>query len=306
MRRADQRYNFIRGHPFAGLEDYFASEEMEVKNKEIIYSLKNTHNQNLNQFQNLGKKLACFYEILIQGIYGGERGKGYTLENDKGFCLKLIPDLVSENRIWDSKATASRQHIKLIDDQIMKYSLFQIKNEEMPIIKMDIFRHGINHLNSKFADKPLKELIFRLTQKTKSLISLDLSIIFEYYRLSSKTKDFKLRYEKGNSYTKISSVTLNSLLAYPEKSLESIGMDLKDIDIKKRRFPSNVTMDGYEINSFPVLIIENKNYPEKWLEGFKRIIEDGSHIPSMFMDLWNTKKTDYGEGLEPREDDAPF
>lgn len=307
----NKRFGFIRGRPFTGLEDYFASEELEVKNKDIKYVINSHPNYSLkNPPENVppsySKKVACFYEILAQGIYGGKRTKKYLLENDNGFSMGFIPDLINGNRIWDSKASAARQHIKLKDEQLMKYSLFQMKSEEPPNIKIDIFRHGINNMNSKFIDRPLKEFVFQLTKDTRSMVSLDLSVIFEYYRMAHKTKHLKLRYDKGLSYTKISPVTLNNFIAYPEKTVEELGFDLKDIEIKKRRFPSDVKVNGYEMNSFPVVIIENKNYPEKWTDYFNTVIEDGTQVPSLFMDLWNMKKTEYEEGFEPCEDDAPF
>ena len=74
-----------------------------------------------------------------------------------------------------------------------------------------------------------------------------------------------------------------------------MGFDLNNIEIKKRRFPPGVKIDNYEINSFPILIIENKDYPKKWLEGFKEIVEDKSQVPSIFSDLWNTEEIIYNE-----------
>ncbi|GAH73731.1 unnamed protein product, partial [marine sediment metagenome] len=220
----DKRYKFLRGHTFAGLEDYFGSEEIEVKNKELFYFIKKTSSKQNSDPPSFKKKLACFYEILMQGIYGGERNKRYKIKNDKGFSFEVRPDLVSGERAWDAKAVATGQYLKLTDGQRVGYTLLQTKSPEISIIKTEIFRHGIRNLESSFIDKPIEDLVFQLTQKTKYLISIDLSIIFEYYRLAINEKNFKWRYDKGDSYTKVSSGTLNALLAYPEESLEEMGI----------------------------------------------------------------------------------
>lgn len=320
----DKRYKFVRGHPFAGLEDYFGSKEIGVKNKKLVYYLKsNTRKKSSDEPPSFKKKLACFYEILMQGIYGGKRNKKFEVKNNQGFSFKVRPDLVLGEKVSDSKATASKNFLRLPDSQMMGYSLLQLAKirSKIPIIKTEIFRHGIRNLESRFIDKPIEDLIFQLTQKTRYLISMDLSVLFEYYRLSK-------RYDKGKSHTKITSGALNTLLAYPEESLEQIGIDLKDIEIKKRKFPSDVKIGiklkesgskekksssktkiiNYEINSFPVLIIGNKNYPENWLEYFNEIIRDKEKVPEILFDeLWGTEEVDYSEDDAWKSgEEAPF
>lgn len=299
----DKRYKFVRGERFAGLEDYWDSKEIEVKNKELIYVIKKKppSNENSNSTHSFKKKLGCFYEILIQGIYGGERNKKLKVKNDRGFSFEIIPDLVLGEMCWESKGVASEQNLRLTDNQMAKYALLQKAKLESktPIIKTETFRHGINNLESRFTGKPLedaiKDLVFQLTQKTKYLISIDLSIIFEYYRLSK-------RYDKGKSFTRINKGDLNTLLAYPEESLEKIGINLKDIVIKKKKFPSGVTMDNHEISSFPVLIIENTNYPEDWLEYFNEVINDKEKVPELFFDeFWSAEAVESDE-----EKEVPF
>jgi len=197
---------------------------------------------------------------------------------------------------------------------MIRYALLQITeiDSKIPIIKTDIFRYGIRNLESKFINKPLKDLIFQLTQNTKYLISMDLSVLFEYYKLTSHEKSFNLRYDKGTSHTKVTSRDLTTLLAYPEESLEKVGINSKNIEIKKRKFPSGVKMSNYEINPFPILIIENKNYPEKWIEYFNKIINDEDQVPKIFFeDIWRAKEVDNGvdDWLNPSEwdsDDPPF
>lgn len=298
----DKRYKFLRGNTFAGLEDYWDSEEIEVKNKKLVYLIKNTSsNKNQSSTPSFKKKLGCFYEILMQGIYGGERSKRLAIKNDKGFAFEIRPDLVLGEKVWDSKAVASGQFLKLSDDQTIRHSLLQKTKlaSKIPIIRAEIFRHEIRDLESRFIGKPLedavKDLVFQLTQKTKYLISIDLSVVFECYRL------FK-RYDKGKSYTKVSSGTLSDLIAYPEKALEERGINLKNIEIKKGKFPSGVTMNNYEIKPFPTLSIENKDYPTPWLEYFNEITRDKEKVPELFFDEFRN-----AEAIEPDEEkEVPF
>ncbi len=308
----DKRYKFLRGHAFAGLEDYFASEEIKVRYKDLEYPdemLKpSSSNGNSDIKPSFKQKLGRFYEVLSQGIHGGEMNKTFEVNNGMGYSFKIRPDLVLGEKFWDAKAVAPSQYLKLPDDQMMRYALLQISkiNSKTPEIKVEIFRHGVMKLESKFVNRPIEDLIFQLSQNTKYLISMDLSVAFEYYRLAFDKGNFQLRYDKGNSYTGIRSGDLSALLAYPEESLEKIGINLDNLEIKKRRFPREVRIGDYELNSFPILIIENKNYPEKWIEYFNQIINDENEVPKIFFeDIWQTKTIDNDEDDWLREEDGP-
>ncbi|MEK6945383.1 MAG: hypothetical protein AABW63_01175 [Nanoarchaeota archaeon] len=72
----DERYKFVRGGPFDGLDDYASAPEINMKNKTLVYPIVQREAQisfqGFYSQRQLNENLGFFFELIAQGIYGGE------------------------------------------------------------------------------------------------------------------------------------------------------------------------------------------------------------------------------------------
>jgi hypothetical protein len=267
----DKRYKFIRSkNPFEGLEDYRDSPTLSVKEKNIIYPLQRSM---FNGFESPSSKdEGCglrtneghVFELIDHSIYGGHIKSIYH-KNCVGHkeVISSEPDISDKKRgiLREVKAVSPGNSLNLRDTQIAKYALLQTKNyfKNPPKIFFDIFRHGVRGMQKKYKDRGIEDLVEDLSSTIKFSLTLPFSVIFEVY---SQDNNFNYRYDGGrfDSLTGLNSSTLNEFLAYPEKALTRFGLNPKDFEVEKKRFPTSSKIVGYPINSFPMLFIYDKNY----------------------------------------------
>lgn len=294
----DQRYKFVRGKPFQGLDDYLKSKSIRAKNKKIFYFIPNSVEGTIfpeliskNPEFGLRSRLGHYYELLSKSIFGGELKKQYDLdENGKVLEVKSEPDLTINNKnktlsLIEVKSIAPGQALKLLDNQIAKYVSLQTGNyfSKSLEINFNIFRHGISKVQSKYSSRPLDELVYDLAKTTKFLISLPFSVIFEIY----KTNDVFIgsRYE-GRFYdnlTRFNSSRINDLIANPEQTLEKMKINLENLIIQKSKFPNSVFINNIKIEPFPALVVLDKRSLEEISENMKKDLSENKELSNRFL-----------------------
>lgn len=315
----NSRYKFIRGKPFEGLEDYLKGSSIKTKNKKIIYPISNSIQNNLLPeliFENpefgLRTRLGHYYELLSKSISGGAIKKQYNCNDNN---IKSEPDLTIHKKnksisLIEVKSIAPGEALKLADNQIAKYVSLQTGDyfTKCPSITFNIFRHGISGIQKKYMARPLEELICDLSKTTKFLISLPFSVIFELYK---STDGFSGSRYEGRFYpnlTRFNSSKINDLIANPEHTLEKMKINLDDLIIQKRKFPSTIFMNGINLSSFPALIILDKLSSEEVSENIKKDLEKNKEISDRFLEInQETEILPQEENLFSQPiDDVPF
>jgi len=289
----DPRYKFVRGKPFQGLSDYLEGKSIRTKNKKIIYPVSHSVQDALfsepvyeNPEFGLRTRLGHYYELLSKSISGGALKKLYNLEKySNGDSIKSEPDLTSHKKnksvlLTEVKSIAPGQALKLLDNQITKYVSLQTGNyfSKCPLIKFDIFRHGITEIQKKYKTRSLEELVRDLSKTTKFMVSLPFRVIFEIYKSTDGFSGSRYEGEYYLALTRFNSSTINDLIANPEYTLEKMKINLDDLIIKKRKFPGNVFMNGVNLEPFPILIVLDKMSSDKVSEKIKREIDEDKKL----------------------------
>lgn len=271
------------------LEDYMKSEPIEVKERKINYLMKGLPPRQIDLFDGnvkpksntdfYKKVISRFYEALTHAIVGGEwRGTKNSSANDWVF----YPDVVTENEIYDSKGVCWQEKCPLWDLQTDRYLLQQCDNTFMSPKKIYyyIYKYKIDHPTKHF-DKLKNEtvvgdIISTLSSETGYLLALPFSVIHNLHNPDIPSK-YKSRYE-GDCWvreTRFLSRGMKQMLISPEEVLSSVNLDSSHFIITKSRLPTGIKINSNEINSFPVLRVEdrNGNY-ESWLEQLKKENEE--------------------------------
>ena len=319
----DPRYKFVRGKPFQGLSDYLEGRSLRTKKQKIIYPISNSVQDKLfpeliseNPAFGLRTRLGHYYELLSKSISGGTLKKLYTLEEySNGDSIKSEPDLTVQKKdksvfLTEVKSIAPGQALKLGDNQIAKYVSLQTGDyfSKSPLIRFDIFRHGILGIQKKYITRPLEELIYDLSKKTKFLVSLPFSVIFEIYKSTDGFSGSRYEGEFYFNLTRFNSSAINDLIANPEYILEKMKINLDDLVIQKRKFPSTIFINGINLQSFPVLIIIDKISPDKVSEKIKKDLNENKELSNRFLAINQEIETPYlGNNLSsPQQIDVPF
>ena len=250
------------GKNFERTKDYQNSPVFEMKEKKLIYSLQ----QSLFEVQNdwpakgLRARLGSFFHVVDKGIHGGKIKDTKLILNEGGLNI-VTPDVVDfeKEEVRDSKGVSCGREVKLFDWQVPKYAMLQKSSFfNLPRISYDIFRHGIRRLESELLGESEEVLLGRLSSEVMYSISVPFSIIFELWKKGNSRQDI----QRHETYTRFNSSMINALLLDPEEAMESFGLSREDYSFERRKFPEGATMDGHEINSFPVLIIRDSNHSE--------------------------------------------
>ena len=275
----EKGFEFVRsGNPFEGLDDYLRADELGISNSQIKYPLQLSLDgfEGSNPDYGLRVRLGYYFELLTHGIYGGRLKGFHKLSNGEGVDRNVItsePDVVIDEKscLRESKSVSPGESLKLYDNQLAKYICLQLGNyyKNHPLIVFDIFRHGVRGLISNFTKKPLGDLVDNLSLSTRFMLSLPLSVVVAMHRVDFNKHSSRYEGDKWEHNSRSLSTCLNSLIAYPERTLVDFGLDSNDFNIKKMRFPANVRMNKKEISPFPVLVVRDKNH-NLWVEDFRK------------------------------------
>ncbi len=118
------------------------------------------------------------------------------------------------------------------------------------------------------------------------MISLPFSFIYPIYVLGSgkfltryngkvDADESKLHGERVWKYppcTKLSTAGLDNLIARPERTIMQLGANFGDYRISRHRFPEGVSVNGFPVTPFPVLILEDVNHGV-WLSKLEKEVE---------------------------------
>lgn len=285
----EPRFAFVTGDRFDGLIDYATSPELKVKDREIKYPISPTQTSmfGFDKMKGVTTRLGNFYERVGKAIYGGEIKKSHEINGCDGGSLIVEPDITHEGikSYRDAKGVQTRQSLILKDKQILdKYVRLMFKGSsaperrlrytgespKVPHIYLEIFRHSCKGLFEKLKENKgrLEWLVRELSEGTRYMFSLPFSVIYRMYsnilETGSHGQIFNTRYDAREDDAKEPETMFNSsglshLLAYPEKMIEMLGLNLDNFNINKKRFPQGITVNGYEITPFPVLQVTEKH-----------------------------------------------
>jgi len=302
---ADKRFKFIRGNVFDGLGDFLESPVIPVKNKNISYYIppEQLVIPIIDKGSKLKAKLGRYFEVLSQGIYGGDSKERYELsEDDSDENYVSEPDITHANRnlVREVKAVCTGLDLKLLDNQINKYIKLKLSEEldGNPEIRFDVFRHKAKNLLSEYKLEALEVLADKLTKNVRFMVSFPFTVAYAIFMNKPGNSKLTSRYEGGYfaTLTRLNSSGLNGLLASPEKTLRKLGLNDSDYFFIKGRFPNDVKVNNKFVNPFPVLKIYERN-PKKSLELFKEKIKN-IHQPVDY--FWSDLFSSIGEEV-PRE-----
>jgi hypothetical protein len=223
--------------------------------------------------QGLRTRIAQFYEILTAAIVGGEWNRNRNmLENGYGH---LHPDVICDDRLIDAKAVCAERPLKLRDIQFEQYFLHQGVSTDNRKIFYSICRYEISnpivYLRQK--ENALGEIVSILSKKTDFIIFLPFSAVINMHNpncssFSRYEKDKKTGKKVPDPLTQIPQSGLIKLFTSPEIFLDDCGINSGDYLLTRTTFPSGIRMNEHEINQFPILQIEDKDY-ERWLIKFR-------------------------------------
>jgi hypothetical protein len=273
MEKEGITYKFVRGKPFDGLEEYASAKVINVFNKFIEYptQLELAGFERNHPKDGLKVRLGYYFERLVQGIQGGTIQDPRELNELKNPLISE-PDIthLSTCCLREVKGVASGQALKIGDEQFAKYAHLQLGTHysKPPKISFEIFRHGVTKVFKNFEGKSIDELVNALTLNVRSLCSLPFSVMAQIH---GSGVPYTSRYEGDHwiSITRFFSTGLNSMLSDPERTISEIGLNPEEYNIQRRKFPTGIKMNGLEIFSFPILIVEDKDHA-KWLSEFSQ------------------------------------
>jgi hypothetical protein len=280
--------------PSNQLGEYLENPPIEVKNYSIKYSF--LYRQQLlfedktknYQTRKYNKISGSYYELLTSAITGGIwRGTKNSSYNSWGF----YPDVVTEDSIIDSKGVCWKEKCALLDFQMHRYLLQQCNQTFMPQekIRYFIFKYKIRSPSRSFEhlleSELAREVISTLAKETAFLIDIPFSVLYNLHSPDIPSS-FKSRYngDKWDNETAFLCKGLMKMLSSPEEVLESIQLNPSHFEIVKTHLPEGIAINGFDIASFPILKIEDKNY-ESWL---KQLKEDNAE---RLAQLENERKT---------------
>ncbi len=287
FRKKPHRFAFVRSkNPFEGLDDYEFAPAIRVAYFDLGNLKKDPalFNGTLSYFGLRGIS-GRYFELLACGVYGGLLRKSHNYENGETI-IACEPDITHSRLpiMREIKSISSKERLKLGDEQVAKYCIIQTTplreaqleetygflpkfGSRYPKITFEVFKHGLRSMNKKYGNGINENLIEALATSGRFLVSLPFSLVYGIHTLQ-KT-GFSSRYEGEGYYkmTRINSPTLNSLLASPEKTLEQMCINPYNYTFEKFQLPRGMSVNGWRISPFPVLIIGDKN-PLAWIESF--------------------------------------
>ena len=207
--------------------------------------------------------LGYFYELVINCLFGGKVLNHIYLpnreENESGVNLTK-PDVVTPDRILESKASRTGRHINLWRDQVNRYKRLQTENLNVEV-HYAAFRHNFKAIMSY---QGTEEELYRslATEHTISCVMIPLRLVCAL----NDSLDVVLvrQYNKPNTYgsvTKVTSPTINGLMLDPAPIINELGFDPAEFEIERYISPK-VIIDNNIVRSFPLTVITDIYNPQ--------------------------------------------
>lgn len=256
------------------LTEYMQSKPIKPINENPLYPIQGELFDYNSEKINYGfrKRIGSFYEILTSAIFGGKWLDVENVSNGNGL---FQPDVMSKEKIIESKSVCWKECLKLVDFQIDQYLLQQCDNfyQTPRRIFFSIFKYNINRPLSFFKKAEgnhLEKIVTSLSENTSFLLFLPFSIIYQLHNPEGKDENpFFSRYENPyfDTLTRLKATGMRELLVSPEKVLDIYGLCPEDYKIVKTHLPNGIKMNQNKITPFPILFIEYVDY-DSWLDKF--------------------------------------
>ncbi len=261
---------------FDGLEKYVNSPNIPVKTKKVSYlpkakqlMLSNPDTYTTNHERGLRTHSGKFFEFLAQAIFGGLIKQKIEIRvkiRDSIYSEICEMDLTIPERktFIEVKSTMQNDSLKFLDFQIAGNIALQTMDEfkDWNMFYL-IFRHGIKKISSRFKGKPLENLVKEISENVRSMFMFPFSMV---YYLHTKIPDTCSRHDNQtySRLTRFNQTGLHNLLINPKETIKCLGLSPVNYVVRRKKFPKEIKIDGSEINNFPVLLIQDKDY-RKWV-----------------------------------------
>lgn len=261
------------------LTDYMKSKPIKVINKNPSFPIQTELFEYSPDKVNYGlrTRIGTFYEILTSAIFGG-RWLGTTNAANNGNGL-FQPDVISKEKIIESKSVCWKEALKLVDFQMDQYLLQQCDDfyQNPHRIFFSIFKYDVKNPLSYFQKTKgnhLENMVKTLSENTSFLLFLPFSVVSALHNpegeISEEKKLYYSRYEDEgfDTLTRLKATGMKELLVSPEKVLDIYGLNPEEYQIVKTRLSNGVKINQNRVKPFPILFIEDKDY-DSWLEKFR-------------------------------------
>jgi len=200
-------------------------------------------------------RMGVFFEMVSACLFGGVLVDSVVSEK-KGIYIGCKPDVKNgkDKRFIESKAVRMGNQLNLLHGQVSAYKALQIVYPGFDIYYC-IWRHSVKGIKSYSGSH--MDLNKELAEKTRAGILVPFSLI---ERMCFEEGNELARYVDNKAWpdcTRIKSTILNSILFKPSETLEKYGGDYK-YTYKRYRTP-RLKVDGVFVESFPIIVVENKN-----------------------------------------------
>lgn len=268
---------FVKNYLKKNFPDYFNASYLEVKNKNLIYPIKELQlslpgmRESERSFD-LRLRVGRFFEILGHGIYGGKIGEFFEFSENNDRNHRSEPDITHSktNLLREVKAVQTGSRLMLVDEQIRKYFLLQTEHKYQ--VTFEIFRYNVQHLSKIFDENGLEGLVDQLAKRTRAMISIPFSVIYKIHQEEENTFIRRYRDNEFADSTEFSGGGLQGLLEKPEETFKELNINPEFFEFRKKIFPNDVTINCTAIEPFPVLIIKEKD-SERELRQLKESVE---------------------------------
>lgn len=199
--------------------------------------------------------MGLFYEIMTEGLFGGQLKDSVVLSGN-GDVIR--PDVIDHpNKLaFESKAVRQGHQLNLIDGQIKKYRVFQIRHPKYRVYFI-MYRHGKEAIKS--SKEAVEEIEKQLANRTRAAVLLPFSLVVRMW-------ETQLRYENSGGWpdlTRIGSKLINEYLFRPSWAIDHVKADPKDYMWTRYITPEDFTVCHQKVAPFPFIWVKDRNHT-KW------------------------------------------
>jgi hypothetical protein len=219
----------------------------------------------------INELLRDFYGGLAAAIFSGTLRNRQT-EGDR----EIEPDLTStaKGRYIEVKAAGRTRRVMLKDDQMAKYLSLQLSEDPIPHprIYFVFFRYGTRGIQKALYGKSQEESFEYIARDTKFMVGLPLSIVHSIHHAGLEDHPLAPRTygEGGVPCTNFSTLVFDSFFSHPEKTIRMFSLYPGHYQVKRRKI-GQLSVNGTEINPFPLVLIKaTDEHHASWIKQVRK------------------------------------